>query len=176
MRRASRRSVITGAWPHPSIQRCQAHTVLKVIGLSAEGTEDHLRLAMKAITSIVFCLFWMLALPRTGSAADAEGCTDLKLLPRLEGCIIQECSARQHETFETGDVTAPTIDANINTVLYSCPASMGVERVRRELDAAVHKAGFNNVVEDKDANTIVVTTRKGSHWIRWGASSEDGAT
>jgi hypothetical protein len=131
---------------------------------------------MKAITSIVFCLFGMLALPRTGSAADAEGCADLKLLPRLEGCVIQECSAKQHETFETADVTAPTIDANINTVLYSCPASMGIERVKRELDAAVHKAGFVNVVEDKDANNVVVTTRKGSHWIRWGAGSEDGAT
>ncbi len=167
---------ITCVSPHPSTRTCQAHTVLKVIGLCAEGTEDHLRLAMKAITSIVFCLFWMLALPRTGSAADAEGCTDLKLLPRLEGCVIQECSAKQHETFETADVTAPTIDANINTVLYSCPASMGIERVKRELDAAVHKAGFVNVVEDKDANNVVVTTRKGSHWIRWGAGSEDGAT
>jgi len=54
---------------------------------------------------------------------------------------------------------------------------MDLPRVKRELDAEIHKAGFLNVAEDKtDPSNAVVTARKGSHWIRWGATSEDGVT
>jgi TonB family protein len=138
---------------------------------------------MKAIIPIVFCLSGIVALSRIATAAnagDTEGCTDVKLLPRLEGCVIQECSARQHDSFEaagtdTTDGSAAPLDANINALTYSCPASMDLQRVKRELDVEIRKAGFQNVAEDKiDAANTVVTARKGSHWIRWDASSEDG--
>ncbi len=137
---------------------------------------------MKAVIVIIFWVFAILAQSGTASAADAEGCADLKLLPRLEGCVIQECSAKQHESFDTaGANIAPGIpgplDASENSLTYSCPASMDVQRIRQELDAEIHKAGFLNVAEDNaDPANPVITTRKGSHWIRWGASSEDGGT
>ncbi len=136
---------------------------------------------MKAVI-IIFWLFGILAQSRTAAAADAEGCADLKLLPHLEGCVIQECSAKQHESFDTaGANIAPGIpgplDASENSLTYSCPASMDVQRIRQELDAEIHKAGFLNVAEDKaDPANPVIITRKGSHWIRWSASSEDGGT
>lgn len=131
---------------------------------------------MRAAIPIVLCLFGMLA-ARHASAADAEGCADLKLLPRLEGCVIEECSARQHESFETAAGNPAPLDANVNNLLYSCPASMDLARLKRELDAEIHKAGFLNVAEDKtDPGNTVVTARKGAHWIRWGATSEDGVT
>jgi protein TonB len=114
-------------------------------------------------------------MPPAARAGDAEGCADLKLLPRLEGCIIQECSAKQHDSFDTGD-PAP-LDANTNSLAYSCPASMDPQRVKRELDAQIRKAGYLYVAEDKtDPANPGATARKGSHWLRWGASSEDGAT
>jgi len=137
---------------------------------------------MRATIPIFLCLFEILVLSQAAVAVDAEGCADLKLLPRLEGCVIQECSAKQHESFDTGGADiAPGIpgplDANENTLTYSCPASMDLQRIRQELDAEIHKAGFLNVAEDKtDLANPVTTTRKGSHWIRWGATSEDGGT
>jgi len=149
---------------------------------AAELNEVAPYFAMKAVVVIIFWLFGILAQSRTATAADAEGCADLKLLPRLEGCVIQECSAKQHESFDTaGTNIAPGIsgplDANENSLTYSCPASMDVQRIRQELDAEIHKAGFLNIAEDKaDPANPVITARKGSHWIRWGASSEDGGT
>jgi protein TonB len=140
---------------------------------------------MRALIPIVVGLAIFAALPCAAQAGDAEGCVDLKLLPRLEGCIIQECSAKQHESFETGvdtpaastDSSAVPLDANVNSLTYSCPASMDPARVKRELDAEIRKAGYQNVAEDKtDAANPVATARKGSHWLRWGASSEDGST
>ncbi len=131
---------------------------------------------MRATIPFLFCSFGMFA-PTIASAADAQGCTDLKLLPRLEGCVIEECSARQHESFDTADRSTAPLDASVNSLLYSCPASMDLARVKRELDAGIHKAGFLNVAEDKtDPSNTVVTARKGSRWIRWGATSEDGVT
>jgi protein TonB len=128
---------------------------------------------MRTIISIVFCMF----ASQPASAADAAGCADLKLLPRLQGCVIEECSARQHEAFDTADGSLAPLDANVNTLLYSCSAAMDLPRVKRELDAEIHKAGFLNVAEDKtDSSNAVITARKGAHWVRWGATSEDGVT
>jgi periplasmic protein TonB len=138
---------------------------------------------------VVFILLTLAAMSRAVQAADADaaGCSDLGQLPRLEGCIIQECSAKQHDSFDTGadtsDSSAGPLDANVNSLAYSCPASkslsaaMDLQRVKRALDAEIRKAGYLNVAEDKtDPANPVVTARKGSHWLRWGASSEDGAT
>ena len=138
---------------------------------------------------IVFILLTLAAMSRALQAgdADANGCSDLGQLPRLEGCIIQECSAKQHDSFDSGadssDSSAGPLDANVNSLTYSCPpskslpASMDLQRVKRALDAEIRKAGYQSVAEDKtDPANPVVTARKGSHWLRWSASSEDGAT
>jgi len=132
--------------------------------------------------AFAFILLTVAAMARAAQAGDAEGCVDLKQLPRLEGCIIQECSAKQHDSFDTGDggsasPTFNTSDANTNSLAYSCPAAMDLERIKRELDAQIRKAGYQNIAEDKtDPANPTVTARKGSRWLRWGASSEGGAT
>lgn len=124
---------------------------------------------------LVFFLLTVAAMPRAVQAGDAEGCVDLKLLPRLEGCIIQECSAKQHDSFELPDGSAGPLDANVNALTYSCPASMDLQRVKRELDAELRKAGYQTLAEDKtDPTNPTVTARKASHWLRWAASSDDG--
>jgi protein TonB len=130
---------------------------------------------MSVPTSIAFILWTLAATAQAAHAGDAQGCADLKLLPRLDGCIIQECSAKQHDSFDAGD-PAP-LDANTNSLTYSCPASMDTQRVKRELDAQIHKAGYLYIAEDKtDPANPTATARQGSHWLRWSASSEDGAT
>jgi hypothetical protein len=127
---------------------------------------------------LVFILLTVAAMPRAARAGDAEGCVDLKLLPRLEGCIIQECSAKQHDSFDLPDGSAGPLDANVNALTYTCPAapaSMDMQRVKRELDSELRKAGYQTIAEDKtDAANPAVTARKGSHWLRWSASLEDG--
>ena len=127
-----------------------------------------LSLAIRTLTPSVFVLFAVAVLPGALRAADTEGCVDLKQLPRLEGCVIQECSAKQHESFDT-------LDASINTLAYTCPASFDLQRVKRELDAEIRKAGYQTITEDKtDPINPTGTARKGSRWLRWAASSEDG--
>ena len=127
---------------------------------------------MRIFAPIVFVL-----VAAAARAGDVEGCRDLKLLPRLEGCVIAECSAKQHESFDTPEGSAGPLDASVNTLTYSCPASMDLQRVKTELDAGVHKAGFLNIAEDKsDPANPVVTARKSSQWVRWTASSEAGVT
>jgi protein TonB len=133
-----------------------------------------------------FCLFGMSMLAGNARAADAEGCVDLKSVPRLEGCVIQECSAKQHDSFDalldgvliSLDGSAAPPEASVNALTYTCPASMDLARVKRELDARVRKAGYQNVpagTENKtDSTNPAVIARKGSQWLRWTASSEDG--
>src|ERR1700733_6051437 len=91
--------------------------------------KDHLCLAMRTLTPIAFVLLTAAALPGAVKAGDAEGCVDLKLFPRLEGCVIQECSAKQHDSFDTSEGSAGPLDANVNALTYSCPASMDLPRL-----------------------------------------------
>jgi hypothetical protein len=114
----------------------------------AELTKDLFHHAMRAAAPITFCCFGMFLLSTWAHAADAEGCADLKSLPRLEGCVIQECSAKQHDSFETAETSgngASSIDANVNALTYTCPASMGLDRIKRDLDAQIRKAGYQSV-------------------------------
>lgn len=130
---------------------------------------------MKAPLPGLLVLIAIGVLPVAAQAADAEGCADLKLLSRLQGCAIVECSAKQHDSFDSPDVTAGSLEVNTNSLTYSCPASMDVQRIKRELESAARKAGYLSVNEDKsDPDNPVVTARKGSHWLRWGVSSDDG--
>src|SRR5579862_7748704 len=132
---------------------------------------------MKALVPTI--LFVGLGFSGNAAAADAAGCADLKLLPRVAGCVIQECSAKQHESFDTAGAdiggTAGPLEANVNSLAYFCPAAMDLPHIRQELEAAIHKDGFLNVAEDKtDPDNPVNTARKGARWIRWSANSEEG--
>ena len=58
------------------------------------------------------------------------------------------------------------------------PRGIGFEdlqRVKCELDAELRKAGYLTIAEDKtDPASPAFTARKGSQWLRWTASIEDG--
>jgi protein TonB len=143
-------------------------------------------------TPVLLCLFGLAVLAGNARAAGAEGCADLKALPRLEGCIIQECSAKQHDSFDalldgalsTVDGSAMPLDASVNVLTYTCPAyasdpSADVARVKRDLDLRIKKAGYQNVVTGKaegqtDPANAASVARKGSQWLRWNAITEDG--
>lgn len=135
---------------------------------------------MRRFTAIFVCSLGLSALSNLAMAADAEGCADLKTVPRLEGCIIQDCSARKHDSIELSEAAVGPVDATVNSLTYSCPASMDLARVKRELEARIRKAGFQNVAPDKnlldsnDSANPAGFARKGSEWLRWSAVAEDG--
>ena len=65
-------------------------------------------------------------------SADAEGCRDLPVLPRLPGCTIRECRARDYDEAElqsgpvdrSGDFPKALVDGELAVVTYACPASL----------------------------------------------------
>jgi len=135
---------------------------------------------MKGLTPIVFILVTAGLLPEAAAASDAEGCQDLKLFPRLQGCVIVECSAKQHDSFDgpldTSDGSGSPIDAYTNSLVYSCPAG-DLQQMKRDFGARLHKAGYQTIGEDKaDPANPGLTARKGSQWVQWSASSEDSGT
>jgi len=138
----------------------------------AELTEDHLRLVMRVF---VFVVLTLTAISRAVQAADAEGCADLKLFPRLEGCVIVECSAKHHDPFDAGDSSGAPLDADINALSYSCPLG-DTQKLAHDFDTQLRKTGYQNITQDKSDVSTALTARKGSQWVHWSASSEDGVT
>lgn len=130
---------------------------------------------MRALTPIALLLFTATLLPRTAKAGDAQGCVDLKPFPRLEGCVIVECSAKQHDSFEAGDGSGAPSDPNTNSLAYSCPSG-NRQKMERDFEVLLRKAGYQNIVEDNaDAASPGLTARKNSQWIQWSANSEGDA-
>ncbi len=133
---------------------------------------------MRVLTAIAIAFFALAAMPETVQARAAEGCADLKLFPRLEGCVIVECSAKHHDSFDAGN-GAP-LDADTNALSYSCPAGNhdttkpDLSKLEREFDALLRRAAFQNITkDDSDGTNPGLTARKGSQWVRWSANSED---
>ncbi|MGB6941466.1 MAG: TonB family protein [Bryobacteraceae bacterium] len=125
---------------------------------------------------LVFTLLGLAALPAAVQAGDAEGCADLKLFPRVEGCVIQECSAKHHDSLDAVGGSGAPVDASTNSVSYSCPAG-DLQKMQHAFDAQLRKAGYQNITpDDSDAANPALTARKGSQWIHWSANTEDGVT
>jgi hypothetical protein len=127
---------------------------------------------------MLFLIFLAVALtPRAARAGDAEGCADLKLFPRVEGCLIVECSAKHHDTVDAGSgALSNPLDADTNALSYSCPVG-DLQKMEHDFDGQLRKAGYLNITPDlKDAASPALTARKGSQWIHWNANTEDGTT
>jgi protein TonB len=111
---------------------------------------------------------------RPASAADALGCTDLKLIPRVPGCVIVECSANQSDLI-SAIKDDPLVDAATNSVVYSCPTGIDPQRIEREVVLQLRKGAYQTVREEKDEPmSTALTARKGSQWINLKAWLEDG--
>jgi len=132
---------------------------------------------MRPLAPIPFGLLAAVLLPVAAKASDAAGCTDLKPLPRLEGCVIVECSAKRHDhdPFDAADGSGAPADADTNALSYSCPLA-DLRKMKRDFAVQLRNAGYQNVNEDtSDAASPALTARKGSQWIHWDANTEDGA-
>lgn len=131
---------------------------------------------MKVLGLLTYLLLGIAAFARPASA-DALGCRDLKLIPRVQGCVIVECSANQSDLISTKDTNDPLVDAATNSVVYSCPIGTDPQRIERDVALQLRKGPYQTVREEKDDPTsTALAARKGSQWINLKAWLEDGTT
>jgi TonB family protein len=95
----------------------------------------------------------------------------------VEGCVIVECAAKQHDTTSIQNSDGSALDLATNSITYSCPAPIDPKWIEREIDSLFHKSAFQTVSEAKsDPASIGVTARKGGKWVSWNASSDDSVS
>ena len=132
---------------------------------------------MKVLGWLTYLLLGIATLARPVSGADALGCTDLKLTPRVPGCVIVECSANQSDLISTINKDDSLVDAATNSVVYSCPTGIDPQRIEREVVLQLRKGAYQTVREEKDdPMSTALTARKGSQWMNLKAWLEDGTT
>lgn len=103
---------------------------------------------------------------------DEESCKakDSKLLSRLPGCGIYECSEKE---FDATDIVVnmagetKSLEGAIEMQRYICPAKMSPLQIMRNAQAALKKAGYTMVVAGtpESHEFPVVTVRKGNQWF-----------
>ena len=114
--------------------------------------------------------------PGTAFAADTAGCKDLRLVTRVPGCTIVECTAKRIDAVRIqmdADRQEP-VEGPASLLRYSCPAPATLDTVAHELAPSLKRAGFNVVYQDvDDATSRVFTAQKGNQWIGAEAAARD---
>jgi OOP family OmpA-OmpF porin len=105
---------------------------------------------------------------------DEPGCKDSKLLTRMAGCTLVECSTKE---FEAADVQTGAVDAAgvtpkkslegaFESLKYYCPSKYSLIQITRNAESALKAAGFTTVFSGKsESDYPAITARKGGQWI-----------
>src|SRR5258708_935058 len=133
----------------------------------------------------VWTLVGLLAAPAAG-AADASGCHDLSVLPRLAGCTIRECRARDYDEAElqsgpvdaSGEFPKAFVDGQLAVVTYACPASLRLAEIVRQSQASLRRAGFSFVYAGSMFYNELpgFTARRGRVWVQLGGEPVDAGS
>ena len=109
-------------------------------------------------------------------SADAEGCRDLPILPRIAGCEIRECHARDYDEAElqsgpvdrTGDFPKAFVDGQLAVVTYTCPASLRLADLARQSQTTLRRAGYSFVYAGSMFYNELpgFTARRGQTWVQ----------
>ena len=109
---------------------------------------------------------------------DAEDCKDSKLLTRMSGCKILQCSMKDFDSasvqvkagqVETEGVTT-ALEGMVEELYYICPARVSLLQLQRNAEAALKTGGFTVVYSGKDQNDWpMVSARKGGQWMEFRA-------
>jgi OOP family OmpA-OmpF porin len=105
--------------------------------------------------------------------ADAEGCKDSKLIQRMRGCVIWECSAKEFDSAEievgrtaAGETVNKTLEGETEIIVYECPQSLSLLQIVRNVEAAMRQAGLRIAYSGKSSGeTPMVTGNAGAQWI-----------
>lgn len=103
------------------------------------------------------------------------GCQDLKLFPRVSGCIITECSTKRSEPvkLQMTAADAQSVQGPMSTVHYACPAPLTIDRITADLVPTIKKAEYEIIYQDDDGDSRIVTAQKGSQWLDVDATVDD---
>jgi len=101
--------------------------------------------------------------------ADAEGCTDSKMLTRMRGCTIVECSKKDYDAADlvvAADQQSQSVEGEIEIVQYNCPSSVSMLMIARNAENALKGQGFMTVFSGPAGNNFpTATLRKGANWV-----------
>jgi hypothetical protein len=128
---------------------------------------------MRAFAVVLFVLS---SIAPAAGAADAGGCRDLPVLPRLNGCEIRECRTRDYDEAElqsgpvdrSGDFPKAFVDGQLAVVTYACPAARGLADIARQCQAALRRAGYSFVYSGSMFYNELpgFTARRGHTWVQ----------
>lgn len=101
---------------------------------------------------------------------DAEGCKESKLLSRMPGCSIAECTNKDFDAADlviNKEAETKTVEGVLEQQTLACPAKYSPLQLVRNAEAALKKAGYTIVFTGPHANsdTPAVTAHKGAQWI-----------
>ncbi len=127
------------------------------------------------ILAIVLCC----AFPATLAAQneDREGCKDSRLLTRLSGCYITDCSASEFNAADlriSADINAPKhVEGKLESINYYCSGKSGLQ-VRRNAEQALRAAGYTIDFTGYDVPVHYVTAHKAAQWLAIEAAEMTG--
>ena len=113
--------------------------------------------------------------------ADEEGCKDSKLVSRMRGCRISECSSQEFDSAEIlvgvkdGEAVNKTLEGQVESLTYQCLASISPLQIARNLESALKAAGYRIIFSGKaDTGEPAVTAQSGAQWISVATSRYGG--
>src|SRR6188474_1217223 len=116
------------------------------------------------------------ALAPAAGAADADGCRDLPILPRINACEIRECRTRDYDEAElqsgpvdrSGDFPKAFVDGQLAVVTYSCPGSLRLAEIARQSQSTLRRAGYVFVYAGSMFYNELpgFTARRGTTWVQ----------
>ena len=116
------------------------------------------------------------SLAPAAGAADADGCRDLPILPRINACEIRECRTRDYDEAElqsgpvdrSGDFPKAFVDGQLAVVTYACPAALRLAEIARQSQATLRRAGYSFVYSGSMFYNDLpgFTARRGTTWVQ----------
>ena len=106
---------------------------------------------------------------------DAQGCKDSPLISRFPGSVITECNDKPDDSFSftmTDPQPQKTLEGELHVLSYDYPKTASKAQVVRNLNTALHTAGY---VFDYDSGSYGdFTVHKGKTWIQIEVSGSNG--
>jgi len=121
-------------------------------------------------TLILGLIVSFLAGAQTPAPADAKGCAENPVVPRMPGCAMTRC---QHKQLAAADMPRTqserthTVGGEFDRTIYKCPQNKSPLELGRNTEAAFKGAGFNVFYTYVYGNgaRFYLTAQKGGQWV-----------
>ncbi|SRR5579883_463310 len=118
----------------------------------------------------LICLLFPLA-AQTRLDPDASGCTDSKILPKLELCRVDNCEKKESDHREIpiredehGEAVLSGVDGDSRSIMYECTDTTTPATIVRQAAVALRASGFD-VPYQFSEKEAALTAHKGDTWV-----------